>query len=85
VSYNAAANNAGAPRDERRLRERAALFPVFLKNGSVLYGSEYVLLALLQADLVERPTDTIIGQRGKLSCQSIDLSLNSIIGHACTR
>jgi len=30
------------------------LFLVFLKIGSVLYGSGYVLLAFLQADLVER-------------------------------
>jgi chromate transporter len=32
----------------------AGLFVVFLKIGSVLYGSGYVLLAFLQADLVER-------------------------------
>ena len=30
------------------------LFAVFLKIGAVLYGSGYVLLAFLQADLVER-------------------------------
>lgn len=32
----------------------ATLFLVFLKIGSVLYGSGYVLLAFLRADLVER-------------------------------
>jgi chromate transporter len=32
----------------------AALFLVFLKIGSVLFGSGYVLLAFLRADLVER-------------------------------
>jgi chromate transporter len=32
----------------------AALFFVFLKIGAVLYGSGYVLLAFLQADLVDR-------------------------------
>jgi chromate transporter len=32
----------------------AALFLVFLKIGAVLYGSGYVLLAFLRADLVER-------------------------------
>ncbi len=32
----------------------AGLFAVFLKIGSVLYGSGYVLLAFLRADLVER-------------------------------
>jgi chromate transporter len=32
----------------------AALFLFFLKVGSVLYGSGYVLLAFLRADLVER-------------------------------
>lgn len=31
-----------------------SLFWVFLKTGSVLYGSGYVLLAFLRADLVER-------------------------------
>jgi chromate transporter len=31
------------------------LFWVFLKTGSVLFGSGYVLLAFLRADLVERP------------------------------
>ena len=31
-----------------------ALFWVFLKTGSVLFGSGYVLLAFLRADLVER-------------------------------
>jgi len=31
-----------------------ALFLVFLKVGAVLYGSGYVLIAFLQADLVER-------------------------------
>jgi chromate transporter len=32
----------------------AGLFAVFVKIGSVLYGSGYVLLAFLRADLVER-------------------------------
>lgn len=32
----------------------ASVFPYFLKVGAVLFGSGYVLLALLQADLVER-------------------------------
>jgi chromate transporter len=32
----------------------SALFLVFLKTGSVLFGSGYVLLAFLRADLVER-------------------------------
>ncbi len=31
-----------------------SLFWVFLKTGSVLFGSGYVLLAFLRADLVER-------------------------------
>ncbi|HXW04066.1 MAG TPA: chromate efflux transporter [Vicinamibacterales bacterium] len=34
--------------------ERSALFLVFLKAGSLLFGSGYVLLAFLRADLVER-------------------------------
>ena len=33
---------------------RSALFLFFLKVGSVLFGSGYVLLAFLRADLVER-------------------------------
>ena len=38
-----------------RVRARsAALFWIFLKIGSVLFGSGYVLLAFLRADLVER-------------------------------
>src|SRR5208337_1358046 len=32
----------------------SALFLVFLKFGAVLFGSGYVLLAFLQADLVDR-------------------------------
>jgi len=33
---------------------RSALFVVFLKFGAVIFGSGYVLLAFLQADLVDR-------------------------------
>ena len=47
-----------AARRRRRLVERRLrpwpLFLVFLKIGAVLFGSGYVLLAFLRADLVER-------------------------------
>ena len=48
------------PRQRRRRqrpRRRVALWPLFLvfaKAGSLLFGSGYVLLAFLQADLVDR-------------------------------
>ena len=49
--------SVASPRRRRRrdLQRRAvALFLFFLKVGSVLFGSGYVLLAFLRADLVER-------------------------------
>ena len=52
-----AAGRRGPRRDDGRRRRRSAsrsLFLVFLKIGSVLFGSGYVLLAFLRADLVVR-------------------------------
>ena len=45
---------AGLPRRRPAPFELTSLFLVFLKIGSVLFGSGYVLLAFLRADLVER-------------------------------
>lgn len=47
MAFGVAAVAAAAPTS-------AALFGVFLKIGSVLFGSGYVLLAFLRADLVQR-------------------------------
>ena len=47
-----AAARAAVRRRGRRSCARSAAFLVFLKIGSVLFGSGYVLLAFLRADLV---------------------------------
>ena len=58
------AARAAAPAPVDRVRS-GRLFSVFLKIGSVLFGSGYVLLAFLRADLVER-----LGWLSERSCST---------------